>query len=132
MSEKESGTKRKGKSQGKGSRNNSRQNSPVRKEDEFWKCELCKQNFSDPNAKMLECLRCECHFCIKCLKKPEAEYNLLANSDLMWFCVQCREKVEKNIAVDVEIEVRCAEIMKAYEQRISKLESDMQEKCGEE
>ena len=133
MSEKESSTKRKGKSQGKGSRNNSRQNSPMRNEEEdSWKCEICTQSFSDPNAKMLECQRCEGHFCIKCLKKPEAEYNLLAHSDLMWFCVQCREKVEKNIAVDVEIETRCAEIMKAYEQRISKLESDMQDKCGEE
>ncbi|KAK3104618.1 hypothetical protein FSP39_006297 [Pinctada imbricata] len=131
MSDKETGSKRKGRPAGKGSRSNSRQNSLTR-DDEPWKCELCKQNFTDPNAKMLECQRCKGHYCIKCLKKPDAEYSLLASSDLMWFCAQCREKVQKNIAVDVEIEKRCAEIMESYEARISTLENEIKGKCGED
>ena len=49
----------------------------------------------------------------------------------MWFCVQCREKVERNILEDRKIEDLCKEIMLNYEQRILDLEDSMKQKCDE-
>lgn len=65
------------------------------------------------------------------LNKPEEEYKFLQSTDAMWFCVKCRESVEKNIATDLKIEERCKEIMKEYECRISTLEQKVEEKCDE-
>ena len=122
------------------SRNSSRQNSPTRgvvqslvrnENDDRWMCQICETNTGDPNVKMLECQRCRDHFCIKCIKKSETEYNIIAQSDLMWFCIACRERVERNIQIDIDIETRCKEIMENYESRISKLEADIITKCDE-
>jgi hypothetical protein len=100
-------------------------------EEEPWQCNMCEKFFEDPNAKVLECQRCQEHFCITCLKKGEAEYELLTKSDSMWFCTKCREIVEKSIVVDKEIEKRCKEIMLLYEDRVSNLEEEMDKKCDE-
>ncbi|XP_062570039.1 uncharacterized protein LOC134232094 [Saccostrea cucullata] len=54
------------------------------------------------------------------------------SSDIMWFCVPCREKVEKNITVDREIEERCNDMMKMFDSRIKYLEDEMEKKCSEE
>lgn len=111
--------------------NNSSPPSDSNDEDEPWSCKKCSKKFSDPQAQLLECQRCQSHFCIKCLGKTSQEYDLLANSDTMWFCISCREVVEKNIITDRKIEERCKEIMAAYELRVSKLEEAVSSKCGE-
>jgi hypothetical protein len=98
--------------------------------DEVWNCEMCKIQFTDPNYKLLECQGCREHYCMKCLGKPEAEYELLTTSDLMWFCCVCREKFERNIITDREIEERCKTYMADYEDRIKKLEISVAEKCS--
>ena len=100
--------------------------------EEAWVCGICCQSFMDPNAKLLECQRCKGHFCIRCLDKSEEVYQLLADSDLMWFCGGCREKVEKNIVTDVEIEKRCKLYMQEFEDRISSVERTVQNKCDAE
>ena len=93
---------------------------------------ICKCEFTDPNAKLLECQRCRDRYCTKCLNKPDEEYELLSNCDLMWFCVSCHEKVQKNIITDMKIEERCKEIMRHYEDRIAKLKTDLSSsKCSE-
>ena len=48
----------------------------------------------------------------------------------MWFCIKCREKVEKNINVELNIEKHCKEIMERYECRIQTLEQGMEKKCN--
>lgn len=101
------------------------------KEDKSWQCNICDVFFKDPSAKVLDCQRCQEHFCIKCLKKGETEYEFLTKSDSMWFCAKCREIVEKSIVVDKEIEKRCKEIMQLYEDRVSDLEREMDKKCDE-
>lgn len=60
------------------------------------------------------------------------EYEILSNSDTMWFCIKCREKVEKNINIELNIEQHCKEIMQKYEGRIQTLEKDMEKKCNVE
>jgi hypothetical protein len=107
------------------SRNNSRNNSPVKApkskqhSDEIWDCNICKKRFVDVNDMLLECQRCKDHFCIKCLNKTVDEYKIMENSDIMWFCASCREKVERNIVVDREIEERCKEYFSKFEKRLS-------------
>ena len=120
------------------SRNSSRNNSPAKivdtgnkESEEIWKCNVCSKFFGDPDDKVLECQRCRDHFCIKCLNKSVEEYNLMNNSDIMWFCVPCREKVERNIVVDREIEERCNDMMKMFDSRIRYLEEEVAKKCDE-
>jgi hypothetical protein len=48
----------------------------------------------------------------------------------MWFCCACREKVERNIITDREIEERCKTFMADYEDRIKNLEISIAEKCS--
>ena len=101
-------------------------------DDEAWDCKMCVKSFTDPEARLLECQRCKDYFCIDCLNKTKAEYEMLAKSDTMWFCVQCRKVVEEHIVIDLKIEERCREIMNSYESRITKLERQMEETCREE
>lgn len=101
-------------------------------DDDVWNCLTCKKTFCDTNDKLLECQRCRSHYCIKCLNKPVSEYEVLSRSDTMWFCVTCREIVEKNIITDLKIEERCKEIMASYDQRVTNLENEMEKKCDEE
>ena len=120
------------------SMNNSRNSSPAKivdmsskESEEIWKCKVCTKFFGDPDDKLLECQRCRDHFSIKCLNKSVEEYNLMNSSDIMWFCVPCREKVERNIIVDREIEERCNDMMKMFDNRIRYLEEEMSKKCDE-
>ena len=97
--------------------------------DEPWECKMCDNVFDDPEAKLLECERCCYHFCTRCLGKPDEEYELLKNSDYMWFCGECKENVERNIVVARDIEQRCSEYMAKMENRMKKIEQEMKTKC---
>lgn len=101
-------------------------------EEEQWKCKDCNKIFTDSNAKMLECERCRSHHCTKCLGKTDEEYEVLQDSDSMWFCISCREVIQKSIVTDLKIEERCKAIMEEYESRISTLEESINKKCDEE
>ena len=123
---------------GKSTPNNSRTNSPnpnnnKKRTSSTWQCKTCSLEFSDPNDKLLECQRCKDHYCIKCLGKTVEEYSWMTKSDdTMWFCTSCREKVEKNILVDREIEERCKEMTSKFEIRLKALEEAINNKCEEE
>lgn len=97
-----------------------------------WKCKICSKMFKDHDAKLLECQRCNEHFCIKCLGKKPAEYDILSNSDTMWFCGLCKERVVKNIVTDKKIVEACIQIREEFEQRIINLEQKMLNICGEQ
>lgn len=101
----------------------------VQGNDDAWVCENCKKSFTDPDAKMLECQRCRAHYCIRCLDKSINEYEMLSNSDLMWFCGPCKGKVEKKpIVTDLKIEKRCNAIIREFEDRLSSLENEISSK----
>lgn len=100
--------------------------------DDAWECKMCNKTFTDHNAKLLECQRCEKHFCIKCLNKKQAEYEILSNSDTMWFCLPCREKVQQHLEVDKKIEEACAKIRQEYEGRFNDIESKLKDKCDKQ
>ena len=96
-----------------------------------WCCAKCKNQFTSDEDKLLECERCDKHFCINCLGKSEEEYNILQQSDSMWFCRGCKPKVAKTVTADIEIERRCNEIMEKYDKRVKDLEKKMKEKLDE-
>ena len=103
-------------------------------DDQPWECVKCEEVFHEENAKLLECMKCERHYCIKCGKKPD-QYELMKDPDIMWFCEACREKVEKALDIDRKIEEKCKEISDLYESRIRKLEDEMKvsrERRGED
>ena len=87
---------------------------------------------NDENAEVLECMKCLQHFCIKCIGKTPEQYEVMKEPDIMWFCVTCREQVEKAIEVDKKIEEKCREISEMYENRIKILEDKMKDKVGKE
>lgn len=98
-------------------------------DDEGWVCKLCSVMHTSQDAKLLECDRCSEKFCVSCLNKTDEEYEMMKLPDIMWFCPECREKVEKNIVTERKIEEMCKEIMLNYEQRICALEEEIKEKC---
>ena len=66
-----------------------------------WICGLCRKEFKDDCSKILECERCELHFCAKCMKMREDIYDLLSTrKDIHWFCGNCEQKVMHNIHID--------------------------------
>ena len=53
----------------------------------------------------MECEICENHYCSKCIKLTDPEYDLLNScKDLHWYCGKCESKMIKSILLDKEIE----------------------------
>ena len=95
-------------------------------------CKLCSKQYIEKHTKMMKCDRCHGHFCIGCLDFDTRKYEILSQSDSMWFCPPCRVTVEKSILTDRKIEERCREIMEEYEGRIAELERLIKLKCETE
>jgi len=101
--------------------------------DVSWKCVGCSRVFKEEDSKVLECERCDAHYCTKCVKLSDREYDFLsARPDLHWFCVECDSKVVKSIMYDKEIEQRCeiffekiSARMASFEERIDNKLADM-------
>ena len=75
-------------------------------------CNGCKEIFSDVNAKMICCDRCQKWYCTKCMNITDAFYSFLANKeaeDIVWFCKGCKELAKKAIIEDKYTEDRCKE-----------------------
>ena len=97
-----------------------------------WKCESCNKEFKEEDSKLLECERCSAHYCIKCVKFSEREYEFLTErSDLHWFCVECDVKVVKCITQDKEIEQRCDDFFGKLNARMVVFEASVDKKLAE-
>ncbi len=96
-----------------------------------WLCKICQKVFSDPKSKVMECEYCEQRYCIKCLKMPAREYDLLKSSSAMWFCGPCKSKVAQNIATEKVIEEKCAVYLREFTERLEKVERLNETKCDE-
>ena len=57
-------------------------------------CEICKKEFKGDQSRILECEHCEGHYCAKCVKLSENEYDMTsAMKDFHWYCVGCEPKI---------------------------------------
>ena len=73
-------------------------------------CNGCKEIFTDVNAKMICCDRCQKWYCTKCMNITDAFYSFIASKeaeDIVWFCKACKEPAKKAIIEDKCIEDRC-------------------------
>ena len=62
--------------------------------DEAWTCQVCKENFSNPSDKVMECDNCAKHFCANFINMPEAVYEYMATTSGNWCCDKCTVEVK--------------------------------------
>ena len=94
-----------------------------------WMCEECRTFFRSDRDKVLECEYCENHYCIKCLKYKQGEYEAMQKPGCMWFCMKCKPKIEKNILNEKSIEEKCALYFQAINVRTGEVECKLDTKC---
>ena len=95
-------------------------------------CNRCKGIFTNVNAKMICCDRCQKWYCIKCVNISDAFYSFLASKeadDIAWFCKACKEPAKKAIIEDKCIEDKCKEYTKEINEKLRSLEVDLQNKA---
>ena len=80
-------------------------------------CNRCKGIFTDVNAKMICCHRCQKWYCIKCVNIADA------------FCKACKEPAKKTIIEDKHIEDRCKEYTKKIYEKLRSLKVNLQNKA---
>ena len=94
-------------------------------------CNGCKEIFTDVNAKMIWCDRCQKWYCTKFMNITDAFYSFLASKeaeDIVWFCKACKEPAKKAIIEDKCIEDRFKEYTKKSNEKLRNLEVDLQNK----
>ena len=95
-------------------------------------CNRCKGIFTNVNAKMICCDRCQKWYCTKCVNITNAFYSILASKeadDIAWFCKACKEPAKKTIIEDKCIEDKCKEYTKKINEKLRRLEVDLQNKA---
>ena len=63
-------------------------------------CNGCKEIFTDVNAKMICCNRCQKWYSTKCMDITDAFYSFLASKeaeDIEWFCKLVRNQPRKQL-----------------------------------
>jgi len=94
---------------------------------EAWLCVGCKKEFKDPNSRLLECERCADHYCTRCMKINDAEYDFLnARNDIHWYCDSCEPKVLKSIQLDKEIDKKLEILMAKVDDRMTQMNKDIE------
>ena len=101
----------------------------VSENDISWMCEECGKQFKSENDKLLECEYCDKHYCIKWLKYKSGEYEAIQKPGCMWFCMECKPKVEKYILKEKTIEEKCATYCQLVNQRIDEVEKILETQC---
>lgn len=92
-----------------------------------WSCHDCSKKYTKATDKLMECEFCSDYFCCKCLNMGDEEYLCLKKSTCMWFCVECKPKVEEKIK-DSEIERLCNKHFEKYASKLDKLTQDLKAK----
>ena len=78
------------------------------------------------------CDRCQKHFCITCIDMFEERYSSLCDTDsldLIWMCTECKQPALIAIQNDKEIEDRCTDFLKTFENRMERLEHQIEMKA---
>ena len=84
-----------------------------------WTCEICRREFKDDHSRILECEHCEGHFCAKCVKLNDTEYDMIsARKDFHWHCVGCEPRVLQSIQIEKDVEKKLAEFMAKVEYKM--------------
>ena len=98
----------------------------------YWYCKDCSKKFTKLNDQLMECEYCENHFCSVCLNMTDTEYEHHIHSSGMWFCRDCKPKVEETLKIEKEIEKRCQDHFEKYSKKIEQIEKTFHSKMGTE
>ena len=98
----------------------------------YWYCKDCSKKFTKLNDQLMECEYSENHFCSVCLNMTDTEYEHHIHSSGMWFCSDCKPKVEETLKIEKEIEKRCQEHFEKYSKKIEQIEKTLHSKMGTE
>ena len=94
-------------------------------------CDRYKGIFTNVNAKMICCDRCQKWYCSKCVNITDAFYSFLASKevdDIAWSCRGCKEPAKKAITEDKCIKDRIKEYTKKINEKLRSLKVDLQNK----
>ena len=60
-------------------------------QDNYWVCKACTKSFHTDDCKMLECEKCEDHYCTVCLEMSDSVYHYMQNTLMnpLWCCQAC-------------------------------------------
>jgi hypothetical protein len=96
---------------------------------DIWKCLGCKKEFSNVSCKLLECERCTGHYCIRCTKFSEQEYDFMSiRPDLHWFCTTCDSKAMESVMSDKDLEAKLNTYMDKFNQKMDELSKELKDK----
>lgn len=96
-------------------------------------CHICLNIFTQENAMLIYCERCEAWFCAKCLKMSKTTYQVLTQKkNAHWFCDPCQEPAMTAVVSDKHIEDRCEQYLQGISTRIDTLEIETANKASHE
>jgi hypothetical protein len=65
--------------------------------DGTWICSLCDMAELDDKSMMMECEKCEKHFCLGCIDMSIDAYKYMCNEEVLWCCGQCVTEIRQII-----------------------------------
>ena len=95
-------------------------------------CIACKQVFTEMDAKIVCCDRCENWYCNKCAHISDEGYRFLSSREaenISWFCNTCKDPARSAVLEDKSIEDKCREYTDKLHQKLKLLELNMQKKA---
>lgn len=93
-------------------------------------CIVCCETFTEEEDKLLQCERCLKWECLKCVGYSDEEYEMLSNRPkIHWFCDPCQSPALYAVQSDNEIQERCKLYMSKVTERITKLETTIEQKA---
>ena len=88
---------------------------------------MCHAQYIKFTDKLMICERCDCWFCIKCLKTFSNEYEVLSSiSDCHWFCPECEEQALTGVKIGIDVEAKCRQYFQMIEDRVRSVENQLQ------
>ena len=94
-------------------------------------CVVCEGYFNDSD-KLIICERCKDFICIgeNCANMSDTEWSVMSKPNNHWYCSNCNAAAMQAVMNDKAIEDRCREFLEQYEQRLSKVESELTNKAS--
>ena len=93
-------------------------------------CTLCSKGYID-SKKIIQCSRCQGHFCINCTQMTQTKMNYLKDPSggIMWFCATCQPAAAKSVKTDRDIEERCKEYWDKWEKKLDEIQQELKNKA---
>ena len=93
-------------------------------------CSLCKETYSDDDAKVMICTCFGKWVCLQCGKYTEEQYGFLSSQpELHFYCLTCTEAALSYVKNGAEIAAKCEEYFAKYSSRLAEIEEKLETKA---